>query len=241
MPSPLAPAEFEKLRSLDTPTVSNAIERFDVRLRNEGFVYSTVRCMFPQLPPMLGYAVPARIRTSSPPLAGRCYYDRMDFWEYVLTIPAPRVIVIRDVDPIPGVGALVGEIHAQIARALDCKGCVTDGAVRDLPEIEALSFSLFAGSVAVSHSYAHIIEFGEPVEIGGLRIAPGDLVHGDLHGVQTIPLSIAAEIPQMAAGILKQEQELIRVCQSRDFSLEALEQQMRESDPRQLRSPHASE
>ena len=234
MSSPLAPADFEKLRSLDTPTVSNAIERFDVRLRNEGFVHATARCLFPELPPMLGYAVTARIRTSAPPMAGRCYYDRMDFWNHVLTIPPPRVLVIRDVDPTPGLGAFVGEIHAHIALSLECRGCVTNGAVRDLPAIEALGFPLFAGSVAVSHAFAHIIEFGDTVEIGGLRIHPGDLVHGDLHGVQTIPLSIAAQIPRKAAEILQQERELIELCRSRDFSLELLEHQLRKINPGQV-------
>jgi regulator of RNase E activity RraA len=234
MPSPLAPADFEKLRSLDTPTVSNAIERFDVRLRNEGFVHATARCLFPELPPMLGYAVTACIRSSAPPMAERCYYDRMDFWKHVLTIPAPRILVLRDVDPTPGLGAFVGEIHAHIALSLECRGCVTNGAVRDLPAIEALGFPLFAGSVAVSHAFAHIIEFGDSLEIGGLRIHPGDLVHGDLHGVQTIPLSIAAQVPGKAAEIQAQERELIGLCRSRDFSLELLEHQLRKINPGQV-------
>jgi 4-hydroxy-4-methyl-2-oxoglutarate aldolase len=82
---------------------------------------------------MLGYAVTGRIRTSSPPISGRCYYDRVDFWEYVTRIPAPRVIVMEDVDHTPGLGALVGEIHATIGLALSCVGYVTNGAVRDLP------------------------------------------------------------------------------------------------------------
>jgi regulator of RNase E activity RraA len=173
-------------------------------------------------------------------MAGRCYYDRMDFWEHLLTIPPPRVLVIQDADPIPGVGAFVGEIHANIARSLNCQGCVTNGAVRDLPAVEALGFAVFSGSVAVSHAYAHLIEFGDPVEIGGLLIKPGELVHGDLHGVQTIPLSIAAAIPGKAAEVLKQERELIGLCRSPDFSLDRLEQELRKINPGQLH-PQVSE
>ena len=59
-----------------------------------------------------------------------------------------------------------------------------------------MGFQLFAGSVSVSHSYAHIIEFGEPVEIGGLKIQSGDLMHGDRHGVLTIPLEMPPRYPQ---------------------------------------------
>ena len=155
-------------------------------------------------------------------MTGRCYYDRMDFWNYVATIPEPRVIVLQDVDPMPGVGAFVGQIHATIALALKCIGYVTNGAVRDLPAVKALGFHLFSGSVAVSHAYAHLIEFGDPVEIGGLKIVPGDLLHGDRHGVQTIPLEVVSEIPQEAERIMSGERELIEFCRSPQFSLRGL-------------------
>ncbi len=193
-----------------------------MRLRNEGFISGTVHCQFPHLPPMAGYAATARIRTASPPMAHRCYYDRMDWWSYVATVPEPRILVLQDIDPHPGFGALVGEIHATIAQALKCVGCVTNGAVRDLAAIERLAFPLFAGGVSVSHSYAHVVEFGEPVEIGGLKIASGDLLHGDRHGVLAIPASIAATIPAEAAKLLEGERELIAFCRSPEFSLQEL-------------------
>jgi 4-hydroxy-4-methyl-2-oxoglutarate aldolase len=214
--------DLENLSALDTCTVSNAIERLNVRLRNEGFVSHTAQCQFPNLGPIVGYAATARIRTTSPPMTHRCYYDRMDWWNYVASVPEPRVIVLQDVEPTPGVGAFVGEIHASIGRALKCLGCVTNGAVRDLPAVEALGFKLFAGCVAVSHAYAHIIEFGEPVEIGGLKIQSGDLIHGDRHGVLTIPLAVAAKVPGEAAKIIQEERELLRFCGSPQFSLPAL-------------------
>ena len=223
----LSAEDLEKIRQLDTCTVSNAIERFNVRLRNEGFIHAAVHCQFPHFPPMLGYAVTARARASSAPMTGRCYYDRMDWWEHVLTVPEPRVMVLEDVDHQRGIGAFVGEIHAHIALALHCVGCVTNGAVRDLPAVEQAGFHLFAGNVAVSHSYAHIIDFGEPVEIGGLKIHPGDLVHGDRHGVHTIPHEIASEIPKVAAGLVAEERALIELCRAPDFSLEKLAARLR--------------
>src|SRR5271165_1270439 len=213
---------LEQLRQLSTCAVSNAIEQFQVRTRNEGFVNGAVRCIFPHLPPFAGYAVTARIRSSSTPIAGRCYYDRPEWWSYVLTIPPPRFIVAKDVDDRPGVGAFFGEIHANICRALDCCAYVTNGAVRDLPQIGATGFQLFAGSVAISHAYAHVVEFGEPVEVGGLQIRPGDLLHGDLHGVHSIPVSIAAQIPEVVAEMSEMEKELVQFCGAKDFSLERL-------------------
>lgn len=227
----LSAEDWEKIRSLDTCTVSNAIEQFNVRLRNEGFVHGSVHCQFPSFPPMLGYAVTARARASSAPISGRCYYDRMDWWEYVVTMPEPRVLVLQDIDHQPGIGAFVGEIHANIGLALRCVGCVTNGAVRDLPAVEKTGFHLFAGSVAVSHSYAHIADFGEPVEIGGLKIHPGDLVHGDRHGVHTIPQEIASEIPEVAARLIAEERVLIELCRAPDFSLEKLAARLRNDPP----------
>jgi 4-hydroxy-4-methyl-2-oxoglutarate aldolase len=162
-------------------------------------------------------------------MRGQCYYDRMDWWEYVASLPAPRVMVIQDVDDTPGLGAFVGEIHAAIGLALKCVGYVSNGAVRDLPVVESMGFHLFAGSVAVSHAYAHIAEFGVPVEIGGLKILPGDLIHGDLHGVHTIPLSIASEIPKLASQIRREEQRLVVFCRSAQFSLQGLSERLQQA------------
>jgi 4-hydroxy-4-methyl-2-oxoglutarate aldolase len=214
---------LEAFHHLDTCTISNAIERLKVRLRNEGFIHGEVRCRFPELPPVVGYAVTGRLRTSMAPVNGRWYYENIDFWRYVESIAPPRIIVLRDCDHAVGLGALFGEIHARICRALNCVAFVTNGAVRDLPGIRKLGIQLFAGSVSVSHAYAHVVDFGECVEIGGLRISPGDLLHGDMHGVQSIPLEIATQLPSVAAEIIKEEQELFRLCARQDFSVDLLE------------------
>ncbi len=145
-PNVLSPVDLDKLKAFDSCTISNAIERLAVRLRNEGFLSGVARCRFPDLPPMVGYAATASMRTASPPMSHRCYYDRIDWWEYVASLPEPRIMVLQDVDHSPGLGAFVGEIHASIGLALNCIGCVTNGAVRDLPAVEALGFQMYAGA-----------------------------------------------------------------------------------------------
>ena len=105
---------------------------------------------------------------------------------------------------------------------MGCVSYVTNGTIRDVPALESAQFQCFASGRSVSHSYAHIIDFGEPVEIGGLKISPGDLLHGDVHGVQTIPLPIAEGLPEAVKCILDREAELIRYCESPDFSLQKL-------------------
>jgi regulator of RNase E activity RraA len=218
----LPPNLLESIRRLDASTIANAIETFHARLRNEGFVDRTVRCLFPQLPPMLGYAATVKIRGSAPPTAGSGFVDRTDWWDYVLSLPAPRLVVIQDEATKVGVGSLLGAVHVNILRALGCVGAVTNGAVRDLPAAEKLGFHLFAGGISVSHAYIHIVEFGTPVNIGGLNIKSGDLLHGDLHGVQSIPADWVARIPAAAAELVAEEQKIIGLCQSQDFSVEKL-------------------
>ncbi len=193
-----------------------------MRLRNEGFVDMSIRSLSPGLPPMVGYAATGRIRTSDAPTAQYCYHERMDWWEYLSTLPKPSVIVLEDLDPRPGCGALFGEIHAHIGRAMGCIGYVTNGSVRDLPGIARTGFHLFAGGVSASHSYAHVVDFGGPVVVGGLTVRPGDLLHGDLHGVVSVPAENAGEIPAIASKLLAQEAELIHLCQPGDFSLKKL-------------------
>jgi 4-hydroxy-4-methyl-2-oxoglutarate aldolase len=218
----LTDGQLQALRSLDACTVANAIETFHERLRNEGFVNHTVRALFPELAPMVGYAATVRIRGSAPPTAARSYVDRTDWWDYIMSLPAPRVVVVQDMATKPGLCSLVGEVHMSILQALHCVGVVTDGAVRDIPAARSAGFHYFAGSVSVSHGYVHIVEFGQPVEIGGLTIRSGDLLHGDLHGVQSVPLAIAPLIPEAAARIYTREQALIALCRSPDFTLEKL-------------------
>jgi 4-hydroxy-4-methyl-2-oxoglutarate aldolase len=219
---PLTFEQLESLRGLDACTLANAIETFHERLRNEGFMGHNVRCLFPQLQPMIGYAATVKIRGSSPPTTGNLYTDRTDWWDYIASLPAPRIVVVQDCSARTGLGSLVGAVHMNILRALHCSGVVTNGSVRDIPAAESAGFHYFAGSVSVSHAYVHIVEIGKPVEVDGLTICSGDLLHGDLHGVQTIPMDIASRIPAVAARISAEEQALIALCRSPEFSIQKL-------------------
>ncbi len=225
------PAGLEQLRRLSTCVVASAIETFQVRLANSGFADSSINCIFKNRLPLIGYAATARIRSANPPMVGHgYYYERTDWWNHILRIPAPRVVVIEDVDENPGLGAFIGEVNANILLALGCLGLVTNGSVRDVDQVALTRFQMFAGSVSVSHAYAHIFDFGGTVEIGGMKVRPGDLIHGDRHGVQTVPLEIADKIPAAAHEILHRRQDLIGLCRATDFSIDRLREAIREPD-----------
>ena len=218
----LTSAELRRLSAFDSPTISNAIERFDVRPRNEGFMRPEIKCIFPEMAPMAGYAVTARIRAAKPRSENENYVANANWWKYIQSIPAPRVVVIEDMDEPKAVGSYWGEVNGSIHKALGCVGCVTDGGVRDLPPVRSMGFHFFAGAVIVSHAYVHIVEMGTPVFVGGLTVQPGDLMFGDMHGVILIPAEISMKVADAADEIARGERPLIEYCNSPGFSLEGL-------------------
>jgi regulator of RNase E activity RraA len=158
---------------------------------------------------------------------GGSFRDRVDFWNSILEIPAPRILVLEDMDEPPGRGAFVGDMHAAIIKALGCVGYLTNGAVRELPAVRTMGIQLFAGSVAVSHAYAHIFDLGAVVKVGGMEVHPGDLLHGDRHGVLTVPMEFATKIPDVAARLQNVERTVIDFCRSSAFSVAKLREIMK--------------
>jgi len=214
---PLDPAILDALKGYDSPTLSNAIETFDLRPRDEGYMSMEIRCMFPDLGPMVGYAATATIRAR-----GRPDNDQTALYQHVREVPGPRVAVVQDLDDPPGHGSLWGEVNATIFRALGSIGCVTDGCVRDLKEAHAMGFHFFARGPGVSHAYVRVESAGQPVTVGGLRVSPGDLIHADQHGVLMIPGEIAGELAAAAERVIAAEQSLLRWVRSSEFDADEL-------------------
>lgn len=209
-----------ELRKINTPTVSNALELFDVRGRHEGFMSPEIKCLFPDLGVMAGYAMTARFAAAQP---GAAPASRYEFWNALLGIPEPRILVLEDLDEPPGVGAFVGEVMATVHQRLGCVGAISNGHFRDLDEVHALGFQLYGAGACVSHAYVHLVDFGKPVRIGGLEVKPGDLLHADKHGVLSIPFEVAARIPAATAEVIEREQRILGLCKSDRFSLEELQ------------------
>jgi 4-hydroxy-4-methyl-2-oxoglutarate aldolase len=212
--------ELEALKRWPTCAISNGIELFNIRPRNEGFMLPEIKCVFPDLGPMIGYAVTAVITADSS--EGR-RIQPSDWWEQIQKIPGPKVVVIHDIDH-PVIGSFWGEVNSNIYKALGCVGTVTDGSVRDLSEVKELGFHFFSSCVSVSHAYVHLVEVNIPVKVGGLIVKPGDLIMGDQHGVISIPVEIARDVPKAAQLVEDWERRVINFCKSKDFSLSGLKE-----------------
>jgi 4-hydroxy-4-methyl-2-oxoglutarate aldolase len=226
--SVLTPDLVDVFRRLNAASVSNAIETFDVRLRNEGFADGRLRCLYPDHRPVIGHAVTARIRCSAPPPVGHSYHDRTDWWNYIVSVPAPRIVVVQDLDDRPGLGAFVGDVHAQILQTLGCVAYATNGSVRDLDDVHGLGFQFFAFGVAISHAFAHIVDFGRTVEVAGLTVSTGDVLFGDADGLLSLPPSIVGEIPQRVGQMRDKEEQVLAFCRSAGFSIAGLRDLVRD-------------
>lgn len=219
-PAPVSKETLAKLRQITSPTICNAIELFKLRDNSEGFMGPEIRCILPQLGTMVGYAATALIGARSP--SGTQRVGMPDVWRHIAEIPEPRILVIQDVDAPRPHGSYWGEVNANISKAQGVIGTITDGGVRDLDEVARLGFHFFASCVLVSHANVHVIDVGQPVEVGGLRVRPGDLLHADQHGVTSIPLEIAEKLPDAARRIEEGERKIIELCQAPGFSTEKL-------------------
>jgi regulator of RNase E activity RraA len=179
-----------------------------------------IKCVFPELGPMIGYAITAVISADSP--EGH-RVQPVEWWNEMVKIPEPRIVVIRDLDR-PVIGSFWGEVNANIHKALGCVGAVTDGSVRDLEEVRKTGFHFFSSCVSVSHAYVHLVEVGVPIKVGGLTVKPGDLIFGDQHGVLSIPQEIAKDVSQAAQLVEDWERPVIDTCKSKPFSIEKLKE-----------------
>ena len=206
------------MKRFDSPTLSNAIETFDIRPRDEGYMSMDIRCIFPELGPMVGYAATATIRARLRP----AHQDQTALYRHVREVPRPRVVVVEDLDEPPGHGSLWGEVNATIFGALGCCGCVTNGCVRDLKEAREMGFHFFARGPGVSHAYVRVESAGQPVIVGGLRVRPTDLIHADQHGVLLVPREIAGELPAAAERVVAAEQSLLSWVRSSEFDADEL-------------------
>ena len=225
MTEPLNASEIEALRQFDTPTICNLLELVAPERRGHGYTIKQLNCVFPELPPIVGYARTGMMRAKEPgPLDAAAYLQmRYDYVEYVGSGPGPKVSIIQDLDDPPGYGSFWGEVNSNVHKALGCEGTVTNGSVRDLDMI-AEGFQLISGVIAPSHAFVHLTAFDCQVNVHGMVVNSGDLIHADRHGAAVIPHDVAREIPKVADLMHRREAVIIGAAQDSGFTVEKLKE-----------------
>jgi regulator of RNase E activity RraA len=219
----ITPELLARLAAADTPTVCNALELVVPERRAKGFTTRPFVVAFPTLAPIVGLARTATIRAREPssraPAEAKAL--RLDYYRYVAAEALPTVAVIQDLDDPPGFGAFWGEVNSAVHKGLGCLGCITNGSIRDL-DLLAPGFQLLAGSVGPSHAWVHIEAFGCDVEVHGMTVRHGDLVHADRHGAVVIPAEAASRLPEAIELCGRREAPILAAARAPGFTVEKL-------------------
>lgn len=196
----LSNEQLQELQQFDTPTVCNAIEKFNLRSRVEGFTSPAIKAIYPDCKPVVGYACTAKVSARYP---GTKVNEEtlFSYYQSILDCPSIPISVIQDIDEEP-IGSFWGEVQTTVHKALGCMAVITNGGVRDLDEAHKLGFTYLASCILVSHGYIHVEQSNVPVQVGGLLVHPGDLIHADKHGAVLIP----NEISHLVADACRQMQ-----------------------------------
>lgn len=210
---------LSELGNLDTPTICNAIEVVAPQRRNRGFSIRPFFCAHTELPPIVGYARTARIRSQHKPIRPG---DAMGYYSYIAEGgPMPSIVVIDDVDEIAGYGAFWGEVNTNVHYGLGCIGLVSNGSIRDIKD-SAENFQMLAGMVNPSHSWVHVVDWGSPVNVHGMECEDSDLIHADMHGACVIPEGMELSIIEEAKRISAQEAILIKESKKVGFNVDKI-------------------
>ena len=223
---------LRRLAAIDTPTVCNTMDLLKVEQASRGFVTQPFVCLDPGAGPVVGFARTATCRAVEPssrsPAEDRRFAEA--YVDYLASGPRPSIIVVQDLDgERAGFGALWGEVNSNVHKALGCLGLVTNGSVRDV-DMWAEGFHAIAGSIGPSHAHVHHVDFGSDVQVLGMWVRNGDLVHADRHGAVVIPKEVAPLIPETAARQARREAVILEACKDPDFTVEKLKKAFRAAE-----------
>jgi regulator of RNase E activity RraA len=228
MSEELAKEQADFLRSIDTPTVCNLIEMVAPERRGHGYTVKHLHCPFPELAPMVGFAKTVTFKARDAFGMGEAGYmqKRLDYLDYVASAPRPSVMIMEDLDDPPGYGAFWGEVQSNVHKALGALGVVTSGSIRDIPMI-APGFQMLAGSIAPSHAYVHVVDFGIDVNVHGMAVRSGDLIHADRHGAVVVPADKIEAMQAAADKLARQEARIIEAAHAPGATVESIKAAIR--------------
>jgi regulator of RNase E activity RraA len=218
MVAKLTPQQLAELRAIDSPTIANAIEYFTIRPRVAGYCGSNVRCLTPDAGFMLGYAVTCKGDSTTEDKDRR---EHTELYRAIAAVqPLPAIVVIGD-DGDPSkihLSCHAGEMMATTMKRVGAVGLVTNGGLRDIREINALGgFHYFGRGLVVAHGRPCIYDVGATVNIDGMEVHSGDLLHGDENGVTVIPAEVADQVAAKAIEHRDMEQQRLKEILGPDF------------------------
>jgi regulator of RNase E activity RraA len=220
----MTPSLLALLQKVDTPTVCNAIEVAQGKRGFNEFTRGTMLCSDPDGGAMVGYARTAKIAAVTPPEEDPAVIKerRMNYYRHMSEGPRPAVTVVEDLDYPHAIGAYWGEINTTVHKGFGIAGALTNGVMRDLGDLPE-GFPVVAGSIGPSHGFVHVKEIGTEVEIFGMTVRDGDLVHADRHGALVIPSEVVPMLEDAIHKLLDTEKLVLDPAREDGFDFDAFE------------------
>lgn len=200
-PSNVSRAQLEQLREYDTALLANLLDRVDKTPTHLWYMGNNIRSLIPTLSPTVGIAVTCEIDTSSP--NDQAEGDAEAMWQQLEQMEAlrlPTVWVVKCVGSRPDHECVLGDGMAKLFYSVGCMGVVTNGGIRDLPGLYTVPFAAYAAGTTIHHCRMRIRRPGISVEVGGIRVSSGDIIHAGAEGViKLAPASIPALLDRAPA------------------------------------------
>jgi len=211
------------LQSVDTPTVCNAIEVAQGKRGFNDFTRGTMLASDTK-GVIVGYAVTAQIAAIEPPTEAVSVIRerRMSYYKAMSENVKPSIAVVEDLDYPNCIGAFWGEVNTTIHKGFGMSGALTNGVMRDLGDM-AEGFPVVAGSIGPSHGFVHVRSVNQPINIFGMNIKSGDLVHADRHGAVVVPTDVIDDLETSILKMQQTERLILDPARKKDFDFDAFE------------------
>ncbi len=202
-----------ELCKIDTPSITNVVATYPdnplcLGLYNpwteNWYTDQSIRCMYPELGPVAGYAVTCVYGLPDPNYARLSF---MDVIEALDASPKPTIFVFQQKFP-PEIAAkvgLAGEVMTTAMKAVGCVGGISNGPSRDIDAIRALKFQYLLSGITAGHGAMAIHAVNVPVSIAGMDVSPGEIVHMDENGACKFPADKLEAVLTNVKALLEDE------------------------------------
>lgn len=200
---------FKDLENFDTPTIANVVATYPEKdyclgLYNpwstKWYTDQSLKCIYPEIGRRVGVAVTCTY--GLPDLS----YNKLNFSDLLKTISkieSPVVLVVKQnfPDEIKNKNGLLGGNMMTALKSVGVVGVISDGPSRDIDEIRPLNMQYMLTGVCAGHGKFSLESINMPVEVCGMMVAPGDIIHMDENGAVKFPEDFMEEIVQKSYQI----------------------------------------
>jgi len=183
------------LKDFDTPAITNVIgsypgESFCLGIfdpwKDNWYTDQSIRCMFPELGRTVGYAVTCLYGLPDPDKPSLPFLDLVDALD---ASPKPTILVFQQDFPgdISDKVGLAGGVMTTTMQAVGCVGAISNGPSRDIDEIRPMNFQYMLSGTTAGHGDMAIQAINTPVNVAGMDVIPGEIIHMDENGACKFP------------------------------------------------------